>query len=192
MSFLDRQRGADFLQQLIMLDGELARRAFESQSEKDQQALAELLISETIKEDDPDTDRLDKIAINLPTRVTVQTLIDQSRVCAAEMDVPIAKALSELVIAHGNVLAAKRSGLDVGKVASTRQFGLVTAAVNRALDQLTAWTNSKNELISLYAAKSLWGFDRSLAVNTLKKLMQSSKPEIVSRTKDVIEEYGIE
>lgn len=192
LSFLDRRRGADFLEQLIMLDGELARRAFEAQSEKDQRALSDLLISEAIKEGNPDTDRLDKIAINLPTRVTVQTLIDQSKVCPAEMDVPIAKAISELVIAHGGVLAAKRSGLDVGKAASTRQFGLVTAAVKRALDQLIAWTNSKNELICLYAARALWGFERSLAVDTLKKLMQSGKPEVVSLTKDVMEEYGIE
>jgi hypothetical protein len=192
LSLLDRRTGATFLEQLIRLDGELARRAFESQTENDQQALVELVISEALKEGDPETDRLEKIAINLPSRITVQTLIDQSQVCNDEMDVPIAKAICALVVEHGVYLAAHRSGVDVSQAISERRFELVSEAVRRAGDQLMAWTNSTNEFVGFYAAKALWEFERGLAAETLKKLTRSSNPEIVRLVRDLMEEWNIE
>jgi hypothetical protein len=192
LSLLDRRTGATFLEQLIRLDGELARRAFESQTENDQQALVELVISEALKEGDPETDRLEKIAINLPSRITVQTLIDQFQVCNDEMDVPIAKAICALVVEHGVYLAAHRSGVDVSQAISERRFELVSEAVRRAGDQLMAWTNSTNEFVGFYAAKALWEFERGLAAETLKKLTRSSNPEIVRLVRDLMEEWNIE
>ena len=192
LNLLDGRAGAQFLEQLIMIDGELARRAFESQNEQDQKALTELLISETINAGEPDTAQLNRIAVNLPSPITVQTLIDQSKICDVKMDVPIAKAISALVVEHGPVVIASRSGLDFGQVISERRLGIVTAAVKRAINQLMAWSNSRNDFVSLYSAKGLWEFERGLATETLRRLWKTSPPEVVSSVKDVMEELGVE
>jgi hypothetical protein len=188
LGLLDEVRGARFLEHLIQLDAELARAAFEAQTEVDRRAIVEVLVTEVLDEGDPESDRLDALAEALPSETVVATLDDKLRVCDAGMDAVIARALCSMMVKHYSSI--------VPQAAPSWPFESapdgVSGAVRRATDLLRAWTNSRNELVRFFAAKGLWGAERDLAARTLRQLKETGGADVVRRVDELMGDWNIE
>lgn len=188
LGLLDEVNGARFLEHLVQLDSELARAAFEAQTEVDRRALAEVLVTEVLDEGDPETNRLDTLAEALPSKTIVATLDDKLRVCDAGMDSVIARALCSMMMKHYPSTIAQAMPSWTFDNASDDVFG----AVRRATDLLRAWTNSRNELVRFFAAKGLWGPERDLAARNFRGLKESGGPDVIRRVNELMGEWNIE
>lgn len=187
LGLLDEINGARFLEHLIQVDSVLARSAFEAQAEADRRALVEMLVTEVLEEGDPESERLDALAEELPYETVVTTLDDTLRVCDQGMDAVIARAVCSMMVKHYPAVArALASGMAVNKPAGVMQ------AVRRATDLLRAWTNNSDETVSFFAAKGLWGVDPGLAAQTLRRLKESGGAEVVRQVDELMGDWNIE
>jgi GTPase SAR1 family protein len=193
LGLLQQDDGAGFLETLTRIHPRLAQLAFEAQVEEDQRELSNALLSAVIETRDIHTERLDNIAVNLPSAVVIEAFIQRFKVCGKEWDAPIAKAVSELLIAHSVPTMQYRLNAGDGSYDSQSQyFKRLSSTVTRATDLLKAWTNNKNELVTFYAAKGLWGYEPNLTAQTLKRLTRSKSPEVVTLVRSLMDEWGIE
>lgn len=192
LGLLDQINGGRFLEHLVGEDQELAQQAFEAQTEEDQRLLAESLILEIIEEGDPETPRLQKLAVKLPSKIIVQILFDKFAVCSKEMEPPIAEAICSLMAEHYPTVDAYRLTGELKYGIEAQRYERLSSAVKRATSILTAWTNNKNELVSFYAAKGLWGAERELAAQTLRRLHRTGSTEAVSLVEELRSDWDIE
>lgn len=113
-------------------------------------------MADVLAEGDPESERLDTLAEELPYETVGTTLNEKLRVCDPGMDAVIARAMCSMMVKHYPAVArAPASGMVVTKPAGVMQ------AVRRATDLLKAWTNSQDEMVSFFAAKGLWGPPRA-------------------------------
>lgn len=187
LGLLDDSGAAEFLEELVVVDRHLALHAFETQVDEDQRGISETLISQIIKDADQDNDRLKRLAVSLPSKAIVQTLINNFDVCSKEIEAPIAEAICDLMIEHAPSVVRYRLTSSLSP-----RLERLSSAVRRATDVLMAWTNNKNDLVSFHAAKGLYESNRGLSTQTLLKLHGSDDQKVVQLVKDLIEEWGIE
>ena len=193
LGLLEQDYGARFLENLTYVHPRLAQQAFEAQIEEDQRSLSTALLSGIIDTRDTDTERLNNIAVSLPSTVVIEAFIERFNVCGKEWDGPIAKAISALLIAHSfNILQYRLDAGDESYDSEFQYYQRLSSTVTRATDLLRAWANNSNELVSFYAAKGLWGFERDLAARTLKKLIKSKNTEVVSLVRSLMDDWRIE
>lgn len=193
LGLLDQNRGAMFLEKLTYCHARLAQQAFEAQTEEDQAELSMALLSGIMNTSDPQDERLSHAAINLPSTIVVEAFIDRFKSCDKIWDAPIARAVSDLVMAYSKTVYQFR--LNAGDERYDSEFvyyNRLSSTLTRAIDLLKAWTNNSNEFVKFHAAKGLWGLERDLAARTFKKLSRSKNPHVVMTTKSLVEEWGIE
>lgn len=184
--------GAHYLEFLIGVSSDLARFAFEVQTESEQELIADALVTDVIEEADPDTERLKLLTVNFPSEVVVETLRNKFRTCPPQLEPKIAEAMAELMIEHSPKIAEFRSRGYVSYGFDAERHESVSLAVRRVTPILVAWTNSTNPLIQFHAARGLWEADKGLAADTFKKLLESQDNAIVNLVKDVMDEWGIQ
>lgn len=193
LGLLEQDRGARFLEDLTYGHPRLAQQAFEAQIEEDQRDLSTALLSEVIKTGDTDTERLNHIAVSLPCTVIVEAFIERFNFCSEEWDAPIAKAVSALLIAYSSpVLQYRLNAGDETYDSEFHYYQRLSSTLTRASDLLKAWTNHRNEFVSFYAAKGLWGLERELTARTFRKLTRSKNGEVVRMVRNLVDEWGIE
>jgi len=186
LGLLDEVNGARFLEHLLQVDTVIARAAFEAQTEADQHALVEILVMEVVEEGDLASERLDVLAQELPYETVVTTLNNKLRVCDARMDGMLARAVCSMMVRHYSTVArALATGTIVNKPTGVMQ------AVRRATDLLRAWTNHKDEMVSFFAAKGLWGADPGLAAQTLRRLREGGGVEVVRHVDELMGDWNI-
>lgn len=66
-----------------------------------------------------------------------------------------------------------------------------TRVAKTALDVCEAWVANKDDEVSFYAAKALWGRDRGRATATFKRLMDNGSPNVRARVQQLITEWRI-
>jgi hypothetical protein len=192
LGLIDPKNGARFLELLIYVDPELARRAFEAQSVEDQRKLAGALVDDVLEEGDTETERLKLLTVRLPTKLVVESLVHKFEGCTKEMEGSIAEAIAAMMIEHSAEVMKYREYGEMTYGGRAEQMESLSSAVRRATDALTAWTNNKNELVSFYAANGLYESDKGCATETLLKLYDSDNAKVIRLVKDLMEEWGIE
>jgi hypothetical protein len=187
LGLLGDSTAAGFLEELVLVDWQLALRAFEAQVDEDQRSISEALVSEIIKEADQDAYRLKRLAVRLPSKAMVQTLIDKFDVCSNKTEASIAEALCAFMLEHTpSVVRYRLSG------SLSQRSERLSSAVRRATDVLLAWTNNRNERVSFYAAQALWESEKDRSAQTFKKLLRSDDEEIVRLVRHLMDEWNIE
>jgi hypothetical protein len=77
LGLLDQDDGAKFLENLTYSHARLAQQAFEAQIDEDQIGLSTALLSGIMETSNPETGRLDNIAVRLPSTVIVEAFSDK-------------------------------------------------------------------------------------------------------------------
>jgi hypothetical protein len=188
LGLLDHLYGGRFLEDLVRIEPDIAQNAFESLGAEEARFLADSIIADIANEETPDSERLKRIAVQLPYLQVVEALGLCFRANPDLVRVGIAEAVSALVIEYSSVVAGGRF------VHSGRQMAdryRLRDVVKRGVQLLGAWIGNKNEAVRFYAATGLWETDRGLSAQTLKELLDASDPEVAGKVRDVMTEWGI-
>lgn len=197
LGLLDTINAAGFLKDLLRINTEISRLAFESLDYENALDISKVIISEMLNVDDGETDDIQQIAVALPYPAVVESLSSQFRFSAEENRTRIAEAISCMVIKYFSLLAPERPfdrALSYETRVELRKLdeALIIKATKRGVDLLNAWIGSKYDGVKFHAAKGLWEADRGTAATAMKDILLKGNSKIAHDVRCLMEEWGIE
>lgn len=196
LGLLDEINGADLLEELIQIDVDIARLAYEILDQDKALKIAYGIIEKGIKNDDPENIILINLAKALPYPPIVEMFRQKFKSSSIKNREKISQAISEMVIEYYAIILPKKSlTYDVQyKIESElkhvdKQY--VKKGVKDGLSLLDAWINSQYEKVRFYSVKGLWEADKGNAARVLRELAEKESG-ISNEVRELIDQWGIQ
>jgi len=196
IGLLDKSDGAMFLEDLIKIDAKIAQVAFESLPEEKGLDIANSMILDILKKDDPENERFLKLARTLPYLSIVQNFSLHFKSDGEPERIRIAEAVSSMVIKYYPLIAGNRLTDPSIYYDELMEFQIlddtrIRIAVKRGIELLNAWIGNKIDLVRFYAAKGLWETNRGRAAQTMKDLLLKGNKNLAEQVRELMGQWGI-
>ncbi len=197
MGLLDQGHGAKFLEDLLTIDTETARLAFESLDQSEAADIAGLIIDKMLAEEYYEDEMAPKLSLMLPYPPVVETFKKRFRFSGEADRVKIAEEISFMIMKYYSLVVSGKPVDPVLRYELESELSSidklqVCKAVKDGIDLLNAWINNKYEGVQFHAAKGLWESDKGSAANALKGLLSKGNAEIAAKVRELMEQWGIQ
>lgn len=168
LALVDPSQGAILLDSLFRANEELAKAAFDGQTDADADELAHALVQRLCELEEWNV--LMKVALTIPYIPMLEGLTHAFQMVVEGLKKGhIAEVVSRLV--------RENYGSDIAE---------------RGIDFLEAWISSRNEIVRFHAALGLWERDRGRAASVLRALRKRGTQRIRTMVQEKMDEWGLE